>query len=177
MSMTAVLALVASNGANAAVDSMSLESFIEADAPYWEVSVVCENVDTPKLMRKPIAGNQWCSVESPSMCDENKYSISRQMCDDSSASAVADEAENSSAAAAPKATEQVSSEPAPAPVAADTTAPVEQSPKESVSTEPPTRAELMREQLQIEEQRILIEQKRLELQGLELELKKQNMGT
>ncbi|GHA16827.1 hypothetical protein GCM10008090_28090 [Arenicella chitinivorans] len=164
----------------AAVESMSLEKFIEAEQSYWHVSVKCENVEQPRSMQKPITGDNWCASDAPTVCNENKFTASRMVCadnfaqkvsDDESAPIVTDPVPKSAASAAPDTTKaETNSKPvaAPSPQPA-TTAPA------SIEAKKLSETDLLKEQNQIESQRILIQQKRLELQRRELELKKAQM--
>lgn len=166
------------------VTSLSLEAFVETDSPYWEVSVKCESIDAPKLMRKPIQASLWCAVDDSTLCDEDKYALSRQMCGDTTASESAQEepsqespSSSPAAAEAPEAREIITDDTTeasavPEPVTNTETNAADQSSTTTLAS----RSQLMREKMQVEEQRILIEQRRIELQARELELKKQQIG-
>ena len=76
------LILATNRSAFAEVESMSLENFknIEGER-YWEVSVLCNGDSQEKLMKRIVGGNkQWCSTADSSLCDENKFTLSRLMC-------------------------------------------------------------------------------------------------
>ena len=191
--LTACALLLGSQVSAAPVSSMSLEVFKEDDGRYWEVSVQCEGEAAPHLIRRSVESEQWCDAQNSAVCDTNKFSLSRTVCGET--------AEESNAAQAPAvATQQVPEQAAPEaqapvttapPTVAATTAPKNTEPQatpESTAATPQveaapadapapklSRAELLKEQMQIEEQRILIQQKRLELQRKELELKKRQI--
>ena len=164
----------------AAVESMSLEEFIEAEQSYWRVSVQCENVDQARTIQKPITGDTWCASDAPTVCNENKFTASRMVCADNFAQKVAggdtapvvtDPVPQTEFEAAPETTKaETVSKPVAAPVT--NPAPAEQKTTKSKKL---SKTDLLKEQNQIESQRILIQQTRLELQRRELELKKAQM--
>ena len=165
----------------ATVESMSLEEFIEAEQSYWRVSVQCENVAQPRTIQKPIAGDTWCASDAPTVCNENKFTASRMVCADNFTQKVVNgDSTKVSIDSAPNVDATLSSdtaavEAASEPTVSSTTAP---EPIEPLMTEAKklSKTDLLKEQNQIESQRILIQQKRLELQRRELELKKAQMN-
>lgn len=182
IAMFASLPLVASA---APVKSMSLEVFKDTETPFWEVSVSCENVATPRTMNKALDGVKWCSSEITAMCDENKFSLSRQLCGDNYDQQLADfkSGKPLSLEAPIETTANVEAEPTPTlktPTVVENTKPkVESQTREELSSAGEavaSRDNLLKEQMQIEEQRILIQQKRLELRRRELALQKRQLS-
>lgn len=176
IAMFASLPLVASA---APVKTISLEVFKDTEIPFWEVSVSCENVATPRTMNKALDGVKWCSSEITSMCDENKFSLSRQLCSDNFSQQLVD-FKNGKPLSLPIDTASAKSEPT-------TTAKAPENAKPKVEPKKPnelssgveavaSRDNLLKEQMQIEEQRILIQQKRLELRRRELALQKRQLS-
>jgi len=180
---TASLPLMASASP---VKTISLEVFKDAKVPFWEVSVSCENVTSPRTMSKAIDGSQWCSTDIASMCNDNKFSLSRQLCNDNFSQQIVDFKNG-------KPLSQPDAETATIATKANN----ENAPAELVSTTQKTGAKeqakiannansdddvvtgrnnLLKEQMQIEEQRILIQQKRLELRRRELALQKRQLS-
>lgn len=146
--------LVAPTASMAEVKSMSLGKFKDVDGRrYWEVAVTCKGEPNEKLIRRSIGQRTpWCSVDDASLCDRTKSNLSKKICTSNTI------AEATPAAASTSPAEEIE--------------PAEQSTALS-ATDEARKTELLREQVQIEEQRILIEQKRLELIQDELALKKQ----
>jgi hypothetical protein len=164
---------------------MSLEVFKDGPQRVWEVSVKCEGLEQARIMLRPVDNDQWCSDQIGSLCDKNKFSLSRQLCSDDFSQQltnfklgkpvsivntdptnvkpvvevnVGSERLEKMDAKAPKNVETQVSTPSPAP-------------NLLVGKE-----NLLKEQMQIEEQRILIEQKRLELRRKQLELQKRQLN-
>jgi len=167
------------------VDSISLEVFKDGPQRFWEVSVKCEGLTQARVMLRRVDSNQWCSSEIGSLCNENKFSLSRQLCSDDFSEQVANfkEARPTPIAnvapidAKPVIEAKVRSERMEKPV---TSAPTNIDAPVSTSTAVPnqlvSKENLLKEQMQIEEQRILIEQKRLELRRKQLELHKRQLN-
>ncbi len=173
----------------APVDSMSLEIFKDGPQRFWEVSVKCEGQTQPRVMLRPVDNDQWCSSEIGSLCDKNKFSLSRQLCSDNFSQQVANfkdgkpvsivSAENVNIA--PIVDAEVEPEPLQNEVTNDVTkAPINIETQVSTPSRVPnqlvSKENLLKEQMQIEEQRILIEQKRLELRRKQLELQKRQLS-
>lgn len=169
----------------APVDSMSLEIFKDGPQRFWEVSVKCEGQTQPRVMLRPVDNDQWCSSEIGSLCDKNKFSLSRQLCSDNFSQQVANfkdgkpvsivSAEDVNIAPI------VDAEVEPEPLQNDVTkAPINIETQVSTPSRVPnqlvSKENLLKEQMQIEEQRILIEQKRLELRRKQLELQKRQLS-
>lgn len=165
----------------APVKTISLEVFKDAETPFWEVAVSCENVATPRTMVKALDGVKWCSSEILSMCDENKFSLSRQLCNDNFEQQLVD-FKNGKPLSQPAVVANIEPEPtiAKVPVEANSEKPKaeSQTPKSlsSAGEAVASRDNLLKEQMQIEEQRILIQQKRLELRRRELALQKRQLS-
>ncbi len=177
--MFASLPLVASA---APVKTISLEVFKDAETPFWEVSVSCENIATPRTMNKALDGVKWCSSEITALCDENKFSLSRQLCSDNYDQLLVD-FQNGKPLSLPVVTANVEAEPtttAKAPADVQSSKPKAESQKSNDLSNDgeaiASRDNLLKEQMQIEEQRILIQQKRLELRRRELALQKRQLG-
>jgi hypothetical protein len=169
----------------APVDSMSLEVFKDGPQRFWEVSVVCEGQIHPRLMLRPVDKDQWCSSEIGSLCDENKFSLSRQLCSDNFNQQLVNHKEGRPVLTVkadpidinPDIGDNVDTKQLePLATTPTTNSPVNAGTPPSTSTIAPiqvvSKENLLKEQMQIEEQRILIEQKRLELRRKQLELQK-----
>ncbi|MBL4671159.1 MAG: hypothetical protein JKX81_02775 [Arenicella sp.] len=74
----------------ASVDSMSLDVFKDGPQRVWEVSVKCVGLTQPRVMHRPLDSDQWCSSDIGSLCDKNKFSLSRQLCSDNFSQQVTD---------------------------------------------------------------------------------------
>lgn len=179
IAMFASLPLIASA---APVKTISLEVFKDVETPFWEVSVSCDNLASPRTMNKALDGVKWCSSEIKSMCDENKFSLSRQLCSDSFSQQLAN-IQNGKSLSQPVVTtsaepEAVATDKAPAIVknAEPTTGLKKRNKAASDDGIVASRNNLLKEQVQIEEQRILIQQKRLELRRRELTLQKRQLS-
>lgn len=160
----------------APVKSISLEVFKDGAERFWEVSVNCEGLNQPRLMRHPIEDGQWCSNDIKNLCDKNKFSLSRKLCDDNfnqqvvnfQNSPLSTQANNGSVVSKieKKPVEEIGK------VAKTKTPSAIQVNRGQVASP----ENLLKEKMQIEEQRILIEQKRLELRRRELSLQKQQLN-
>jgi len=170
----------------APVNSTSLEIFKDAESPFWEVSVNCENAQNPRIITKDIQEDQWCSSDISTLCDSNKFLLSQKLCSDNFdqiAKAVKDgkpleelRLENEAPKPPASSEKQVSS------ISNENVNNKKSSSKVVKKVEPASprsviRENLIKEQIQIEEQRILIQQKRLELQRLELSLQKRQLDS
>lgn len=176
-----LLVLVAScstsNAEAAAVESMSLETFKDGPQRFWEVAVSCEGASQVRLMRRPVDGDQWCSGSLPTLCDQNKFSLSRQLCnyeqvakpqDKARTPDLGNETDLSTLQARQSAPGSKGNKGTIPPITQPTATPtLELAPSQAVNRE-----ELRKEQMQIEEQRILIDQKRLEIRRRELQLQR-----
>lgn len=181
----AAIAMIASTPlvvSAAPVKSISLEVFQDSETPFWEVSVSCENLSTPRTMSKAIDGALWCSSEIAALCDENKFSLSRQLCSDNFDQQLVD-FKNGKPLSLSAATASVESEPKiplETPESANSAQPkveLEKLNEPSIDAKSvASRDNLLKEQIQIEEQRILIQQKRLELRRRELALQKRQLS-
>lgn len=176
ITMFASLPLIASA---APVKTISLEVFKDTETPFWEVSVSCENVATPRTMSKPLDGAKWCSSEITTMCDENKFSLSRLLCSDNFDQNLVN-FKNGEPLSLPVETASVKSEQTASEKTENAKPKVElKKLNNGVSSDVETvasRDNLLKEQMQIEEQRILIQQKRLELRRRELALQKRQLS-
>ena len=170
LAMTTVL--LQSMAFAAPVESTSLEVFKDTETPYWEVSVNCSGLDTPRTMTKGIEAKEWCSSEVISLCNENKFLLSQQLCDNDASQHVSSSTSDV-ALDEPLETQQENElDLVSASVNKESAKAVKVDTKNTNTTQKIDRDSLIREQIQIEEQRILIEQKRLELRRLELALEK-----
>lgn len=156
--------------ANAEVSSMSLESFNgSGDVKYWEVSVQCAGDPQERLMRRVVGkGNPWCSSDNTDLCNESKFALSGAICGANTAVAVLKEETQVLDSADDVVQSAQGDESELAAQASQIALDMALDP-----TKEARRTALLREQVQIEEQRILIEQKRLELMQTELKLKRQ----
>jgi len=166
LAMTTVL--LQSMAFAAPVESTSLEVFKDTETPYWEVSVNCSGLDTPRTMTKGIEAKEWCSSEVISLCNENKFLLSQQLCDND----VSQHVSSSTSDVALETQQENELDLVSASVNKESAKAVKVDTKNTNTTQKIDRDSLIREQIQIEEQRILIEQKRLELRRLELALEK-----
>ena len=182
----------------AEVETMSLEHFKDVNGErYWEVTLKCSAESDEKVIKRTVGrGNPWCSVDNTSVCNENKFTLSRMLCptEGSIDTQIAKKPKNND-----KVSSKVDLSPAKSAVAdSNKTRPEvvssasknikrsdsNNSSRQAVSSKPnvlgssssSTETELLREQVQIEEQRIQIEQRRLQLLQIELELKKQKLN-
>jgi hypothetical protein len=172
----------------APVKSISLEVFKDGQQRFWGVSVACDGINQPRTMFRPVDKDQWCSSEIASLCDKNKFSLSRQMCADDFSQQLTNF--RSGQAVTFVKTDPVEVKPVDkvvAEVIEPTAATVE--PKATVAatdlnvkalatslSKVASKESLLNEQMQIEEQRILIEQKRLELRRKQIELQKRQLN-
>lgn len=173
--------------ANAAsVEKLSLEKFIDTSSPYWQVEANCSGSDIPRAMKRPIDSDTWCSIDNNTSCDKNKYSLSRKLCDDSFNGKISNSLADSNKVQPSKIkiddSRKVSNIPITKPdqlsKSINKAAVANKTPSIApVSNGNITREELLIEQVQIEEQRILIDQKKLELRRKELELQKSRLNT
>lgn len=143
----------------APVESMSLETFKDGPQRFWEVSVRCEAESQVRLMRRPVDEDQWCSSALATLCDKNKFSLSRQLCSDSYNAQIAKPQDNLR-------TSDLSTEDKMLAATQTMTPPT----SELAPSMAASREDLRKEQMQIEEQRILIDLKRLEIRRRELQL-------
>jgi len=176
--ISSVFIFMMSTPANAKVGSMSLEKFKrQGDKRYWEVKVKCIGDSQTKTMQRIVSGKKtWCSIDEPGLCNTNKFALSQLICR-SNKTVAKDNAPSSEQlsqdSSAVEITEPIQANTQDVDGSKDLVQQVwtetesEQNDKEALKTN------LMREQVQIEEQRILVEQKRLELVQRELALKKQ----
>lgn len=132
--------------AHAAVSVSAIKLVKIGDARFWQVTAECDDTSQSLKLRRPEGTREWCSVNFPELCENNKQVLARSACERATGAGDATAAE----AEVPAAVEQ------PAALSA--------------------RDKLLEEQMQIEERRIEIQQKRLELQSRELELKKRQAG-
>ena len=161
--IAALTAALAPSLAVSEVEFMSRKYFQNVDGNrYWEVKLTCEGETTEKLMKRVVGeNNDWCSVDTPSLCNESTFVLSELICGAT---------ENEIAAKValldkPPATEPEAVQENQSGAEAQTNT-MEQSKAD-------LRNALVLEQVEIEEKRIQIEQRRLELAQRELELKKQ----
>jgi len=171
----------------AAIKSTSLEIFRDSQTPFWEVSISCEGASEPRIMMKLINGTQWCSTDITTLCNENKFSLSQQLCDNEFFQRVSDfkngeplksSVNNTQSQGDKKAVEQIHQTPKVGIKENKSTVSNQNSPVSALSAQDEIdRDSLLKEKMQIEEQRILIQQKRLELRRLELSLKKQQLSS
>ena len=125
-------------------------------------------------MKRIVGGNkQWCSTADSSLCDENKFTLSRLMCGSDEIVEATTEAQGTGEQAEPSGSEP-QEESAQVATATESEAEPElaEAPAPGIDVEA-LRTNLLKEQVQIEEQRILLEEKRIELAQRELELKRQ----
>ena len=162
--------LLISWASNAEVSSMSLESFNgSGDVKYWEVSVQCVGDAREQLMRRVVGkGNPWCSSENTDLCNESKFALSEAICGANTAVAILKEESQVLDSASDVVQSGQGDESELAAQASQIALDMTLDPAKEAR-----RTALLREQVQIEEQRILIEQKRLELMQTELKLKRQ----
>jgi hypothetical protein len=189
--LTAIIAFQSTSFA-APVKSMSLEVFKDGQQRFWEVSVVCQGITQPRVMLRPVDKDQWCSSEIGTLCDKNKFSLSRQICADDFSQQLANfnsgqpvslikadpvAVKSVDKDVAKKVVESAASQVNPKAAKETTIAPTaEVKVPAGQSTNVASKENLLKEQMQIEEQRILIEQKRLELRRKQLELQKRQLN-
>lgn len=173
------LTIASFSSANAAnVADMSLEKFIDVATPFWQVEVSCTNSKLKPIMTRPIESDVWCSLDVADLCDKNKYSLSRKLCDDSFTQQVgsngassAKALESTTISESPESSNITSSKPK------SNQAKTIASNKKSTTAAKATREDLLFEQVQIEEQRILVDEKKLELRLKALDLQKNQLET
>lgn len=174
------------------VKSLSLEVFKDGQQRFWEVSVNCESLTQPRVMLRPVDKDQWCSSEIATLCNKNKFSLSRQLCSDNFEQQLANFQRGESVStveadpiavkpAVETAIEAVtgtvdSKAESATTVSTDRVAKLAASDSTIGQGQLASRENLVKEQMQIEEQRILIQQKRLELRRKELELQKRQLN-
>lgn len=171
--MIACIATAGISDVNAAsVAKMSLEKFVDVASPYWHVDVTCSDRSDLRAMHRPIENEAWCAADAKELCDNNKYTLSTKLCDDSLANntVLASNAGKTQAAIKPD-------------LDSDSIVKISDSPLSKTANKPNvsvakkvTREDLLNEQVQIEEQRILIGQKKLELRRQELALQKRQLN-
>lgn len=197
-------ALTLTNAHAASVAKLSLENFIDAGKPYWEVNVTCTNSPLIRAMVRPIESETWCSADSSEYCDKNKYSLSRKLCNDNFTTSIASEqtsktqsevsnTTSSVVTDSSKASKNTMSKPIKrAPIKLENAATLPEDNKTNVKKDvanktqtakvaavektSASREELLLEQVQIEEQRILVGQKKLELRRKELAIQKRQLN-
>jgi hypothetical protein len=176
----------------APVKTMSLEVFKDGPQRFWEVSVVCQGVTQPRVMLRPVDKDQWCSSEIGTLCDKNKFSLSRQICADDFSQQLANfnsgqavwliKVDPVAVVPVDKDVARIVVEPATSQVNSTMAKETTIAPATEVKvlagqpTNVATKENLLKEQMQIEEQRILIEQKRLELRRKQIELQKRQLN-
>jgi len=64
------------------VKSVSVTRTIEGPPQVWEASVRCNRYKKPIVMRKKAKNDKWCSLDVPSECHKKKLSLSRRFCAD-----------------------------------------------------------------------------------------------
>ena len=168
--LAALVACLPTLTSAAGVESISLETFKDGDERTWEVNVKCNSEVEPRIMRRAVGSDEWCSADIVNMCDKNKFSLSQQLCDDNFAQRLVNSqnSDSSQSNSVERLGEQTSEQ-------ASTLLAGQGLAKSDSTAEPVSRSDLIKEQMQIEEQRILIEQKRLELRRQELSLQRQQL--
>ena len=164
---------------SAPVKSMSLEVFNDGETRFWEVLVSCEAVEQPRSMRRALDSDLWCSTDAKSLCDKNKFSLSRQLCNDNFGDQVTTQTVAAETPVRPKLSTSADTSNVSVAKDAETVAIVSDSidNNKEASYEGSSRESLLNEKLQIEEQSILIQQRRLELRRRELSLQKQQLNS
>lgn len=157
----------------AEVRSMSIErTKVVGGESLNQVSVRCGNDSNPRFMVRPSEQlAQWCSVEVKGLCNKSKYRLATALCKYNSKGF-------RSLAAKSQTTKSQTAKPQKS--TSGTAAVKEQPQQESIEKPKADKAQgladiiadLHRELILIEEQRIQIEQRRLELVNLEIQLKK-----
>jgi len=146
-----------SNPAYSWVKDISLERvFVGENKRVHEVAVKCRIERKPRSLRKLVSSDgDWCSTELPELCAEQKIAAARKLCSYTASEfrelVVAGGLNQSTPAALQNASVG----------AAD------------VTTVVASKAELLQEQMLVEERRIRIEQRRIELSRREVALKKE----
>ena len=142
------------------VKKMSSERFIDAEPPYWQVTINCGDGNDTKVIKRPIDLQEWCSSEQENLCDTSKESLSDKLCNSATSTSV------NKVAITEKPTSKGSN------IKHDMT---QTTPSSAAKKQ--AREALLFEQLKIEEQRILIAQKKLELRSKEIALQKRQLNT
>jgi len=164
------MVLITTSVEAAKVRSLSREVKVEKDGENLiEVAVRCNGIKQARVITRIQGQDNWCFASNPDLCHSRKMRAARKVC--SSASSVTKAPETD--------TTEVKTKPTPTPTPEKST-PVTNTPnvsqKAKVGPNGKTRAELMKEYIQIEEQRILVEQQKIELNKRELEIQKRELA-